>query len=113
MHGSWKRLVGRTGFWLATEIWLNCLGIDNLADYSEFVFARDLELNKPKNRIVSASILLPKFCIKINEYCPIAQITATHAPIDEESVNYPLQGIQQKCKQLKNPCIKVLCSSND
>ena len=39
---QWSKLFLRTGVWLCAEIILNSLGLDNLADYSEFVFqARD------------------------------------------------------------------------
>ncbi len=38
MKRIWKQSLYRVTVWLAAEIILNCLGIDNLADYSEFVF---------------------------------------------------------------------------
>ena len=31
--------------WLATEILFNCVGIDDLADYSEFVFENNFNHN--------------------------------------------------------------------
>ena len=34
----WPKLLQKTLIWLATEIILNSLGVDTLADYSEFVF---------------------------------------------------------------------------
>ena len=34
----WKKLLQTTLIWLAAEILLNSLGVDTLADYSEFVF---------------------------------------------------------------------------
>ena len=40
MKVQWKKLLLKTTFWLLAEIWFNFLGIDNLADYSEFVFER-------------------------------------------------------------------------
>lgn len=40
MKVHWKNLLTKTVVWLAGEILLNCLGLDNLADYSEFVFER-------------------------------------------------------------------------
>ena len=40
MSIRWKRLFTHALIWLATEIILNSLGIDTLADYSEFVFAQ-------------------------------------------------------------------------
>ena len=36
----WRKLLARTALWLAAEIWLNCIGWDYLADYSEFLFER-------------------------------------------------------------------------
>ncbi len=33
----WKPLMLRLLFWIATEVTLNCLGIDDLADYGEYV----------------------------------------------------------------------------
>jgi hypothetical protein len=41
MKVRWKKLLVTTTLWLTTEIWFNFLGIDNLADYSEFIFQRD------------------------------------------------------------------------
>ncbi len=38
MKVIWKQSLYRVTVWLAAEIILNCVGIDNLADYSEFVF---------------------------------------------------------------------------
>ncbi len=36
-----NKLIAKTMIWLAAEILLNCLGIDDLADYSEFVFEKN------------------------------------------------------------------------
>ena len=38
MKARWKRLVLEITVWLVAEIVLNLLGLDNLADYSEFIF---------------------------------------------------------------------------
>jgi hypothetical protein len=38
---QWKKILVRTSLWLATEVVLNFVGLDNLADYSEFVFERN------------------------------------------------------------------------
>ncbi|AFY58444.1 hypothetical protein Riv7116_6088 [Rivularia sp. PCC 7116] len=38
MNVRWQKLLVKTSFWLATEIILNLIGIDDLADYSEFVY---------------------------------------------------------------------------
>jgi hypothetical protein len=41
MQIKWKKLVTQIIFWLVAEIILNLLGLDNLADYGEFVFDRE------------------------------------------------------------------------
>jgi hypothetical protein len=41
MKLRWKKLLVKIILWLVAEIWFNFLGIDNLADYSEFIFARN------------------------------------------------------------------------
>lgn len=41
MNVRWKKLLMTTTLWLTTEIWFNFLGIDNLADYSEFIFQKN------------------------------------------------------------------------
>ncbi len=38
MEIRWKRLLTKALIWLAAEIVLNTIGLDTLADYSEFVF---------------------------------------------------------------------------
>ncbi|EAZ90945.1 hypothetical protein [Crocosphaera chwakensis] len=38
MKVSWKKLFLQTSIWIASEILLNLIGLDNLADYSEFIF---------------------------------------------------------------------------
>ncbi len=37
MNVRWKIFLSRMVFWLAAEISLSCLGLDDLADYSEFL----------------------------------------------------------------------------
>ena len=34
----WKTLLSKSLIWIVAEILLSCLGVDTLADYSEFVF---------------------------------------------------------------------------
>ncbi len=43
-----NKSIAKTMIWLVAEILLNCLGIDDLADYSEFVF----ENNKDEKLII-------------------------------------------------------------
>ena len=41
MKVRWKILLTKTLIWLVAEILLNYIGIDTLADYSEFVFDKN------------------------------------------------------------------------
>ncbi|UBF27897.1 hypothetical protein K9N68_08370 [Kovacikia minuta CCNUW1] len=45
MKGYWKSAFVKTTIWLAAEVLLTVVGLDNLADYSEFVFAREGQAN--------------------------------------------------------------------
>ncbi len=45
MCGLKNKLIAKTVFWLATEILFNFVGIDDLADYSEFVFENNYDKN--------------------------------------------------------------------
>ncbi len=38
MKTKWSTLVLKIIIWLSGEIYLTAIGLDNLADYSEFVF---------------------------------------------------------------------------
>lgn len=38
MNVHWKKLCIRLSIWLAAEVFLNIIGIDDLADYSEYHF---------------------------------------------------------------------------
>ncbi|HEY9726607.1 MAG TPA: hypothetical protein V6D50_09185 [Chroococcales cyanobacterium] len=38
MNTQWQKILVKITFWLILEILLNLLGLDSLADYSEFVF---------------------------------------------------------------------------
>lgn len=42
MQVKWKNLLAKTIIWLAVEILLNFLGVDELADYGEFIFQKDI-----------------------------------------------------------------------
>ena len=50
MQIKWKYLLAKIFVWLMSEIILTFLGIDNLADYSEFIF-------KP-NLVISSRVIL-------------------------------------------------------
>lgn len=38
MSVQWHKLLSRLTIWLALEVILNLMGLDHLADYSEFIF---------------------------------------------------------------------------
>lgn len=42
MRIKWKALLTKTVIWLLAEILLNIMGLDTLADYSEFVFDKNV-----------------------------------------------------------------------
>ena len=41
MQVRWKILLVKITVWLSLEIWLNLVGLDYLADYSEFIFKQN------------------------------------------------------------------------
>jgi hypothetical protein len=41
MNVNWRTLLIKASIWLVAEIILNLVGLDNLADYSEFAFGHD------------------------------------------------------------------------
>ena len=49
----WKKLLINSVIWITAEIVLNCIGLDTLADYSEFV----LEKNVVKLKFHSSLII--------------------------------------------------------
>jgi hypothetical protein len=42
MQVKWNKLLMKVAVWLTAEILLNFLGLDNIADYSEFLLDNDL-----------------------------------------------------------------------
>ena len=44
MRVQWQKLLLRTGIWLCAEISLTVLGLDDLADYSEYIFQNRSEV---------------------------------------------------------------------
>ncbi len=48
MNCNWKCLFVKVSLWIASEIILNCVGLDMIADYSEFLQAQqDAALRPP------------------------------------------------------------------
>jgi hypothetical protein len=57
MKLEWKKVLVKSTVWLAAEIILNLLGLDTLADYSEFLYEQEIAslgyLHKPTITIVN------------------------------------------------------------
>ncbi len=51
MKIQWKKVCIKITTWLAAEIILNLLGLDNLADYSEFIFDKEVLIAKRNHKI--------------------------------------------------------------
>ena len=106
---TWKQVVYKTGIWLAAEIWLNVIGLDNIADYSEFVFAQDLALSKKNRRTVKIIEYPPQFCHQIDDFCPIPGTTTKSIDIEHDSCKFKTEILETKCQKLTEPCVKVMC----
>lgn len=105
----WKQIVCKTGVWLAAEIWLNIIGLDNIADYSEFIFAQDLALNKKNQRTVKVMEYPPQFCPQIDDFCPIPGTITKPTDIEHDSCKSKTYIFENRCQQLIEPCLKVMC----
>ena len=105
----WKIVIYKTGFWLAAEIWLNIIGLDNIADYSEFIFAQDLALNTKNRRTVKVTEYPPQFCFQIEDFCPIPGTVSTPIDLQKNSCKKKAEIFETKCQQLAEPCLKILC----
>ncbi|NET54941.1 MAG: hypothetical protein F6K47_01665 [Symploca sp. SIO2E6] len=51
MKRQWQRVCIKVTTWLAAEIILNLLGLDNLADYSEFIFDKEVLIAKRNQKM--------------------------------------------------------------
>jgi hypothetical protein len=56
MKFYWKKVFVKTTIWLAAEIMLNLLGLDNIADYSEFIYGQEAML---LNSLHQPAIVVP------------------------------------------------------
>ena len=105
----WKQVVYRTGVWLAFEIWLNLIGLDDIADYSEFIFAQELELSLKNHKTVKIIEYPPQFCPQIDDFCPIPGTATKPADLEEDKCKAKAEVFKQKCQQLAQPCLKIVC----
>ncbi|HEY9635307.1 MAG TPA: hypothetical protein V6D14_18030 [Coleofasciculaceae cyanobacterium] len=57
MKTQWKKIWLKGALWLVTEIILNLFGLDNLADYSEFIFEQEVMIatHQSQMTVVAAS----------------------------------------------------------
>lgn len=102
----WKLIAYKTGVWLAAEIWLNLIGLDNIADYSEFIFTQNIDLNKNK-RTVKITEYPPHFCFKIHDFCPIPGTTSKLKDLEEDRCSTKAKVFKHKCQRLAEPCLKI------
>ncbi|HAA28650.1 MAG TPA: hypothetical protein DCE56_14390 [Cyanobacteria bacterium UBA8553] len=62
MNTQWKKIWIKATFWLVIEIILNLLGLDNLADYSEFIFEKEIAFaTRPPQMTFVVPSCLPQF----------------------------------------------------
>ena len=108
----WKKLSRNVGIWLTTEVLLNLIGLDNFADYSEFLLANDLELYKKNHRTVKITEFPPQFCPQIAENCPIPGTVIKIPDLQANFRSSKIQVLQQKCRKLNRVCIKLICFDN-
>lgn len=112
MKIRWIKFYTTVGFWLFCELWLNFVGIDDLADYSEFLFDHDFELNQKNSQLTNVSTPHFVFCEKVNYFCPILEFN--HRVGDRRIQNHPrhqfaiIQTFEKKCRKLTHPCMKIL-----
>lgn len=52
-----KKFLTKTLIWLVFEILLNFLGLDNLADYGEFIFERNFLVDRGYHLTIAKSTL--------------------------------------------------------
>ena len=106
---TWKLIFYKTGVWFAIEVWLNLIGLDNIADYSEYVFARDLDLNRKNHKTVKITEYPPQFCPQIDDFCPIPGTVNKAKYLEKNSDRTKAETLTNKCQQLSKPCIKIVC----
>jgi hypothetical protein len=62
MKTQWQKIWVKAIAWLVVEIVLNVLGLDNLADYSEFIFEKEAAIARLQPQTTTAMLSsLPQF----------------------------------------------------
>lgn len=49
MNTNWQKLITKIFFWLLVEITFSFIGIDELADYSEFLLMPKVSINSERS----------------------------------------------------------------
>jgi hypothetical protein len=57
MKMQWRKMWVKASIWLVTEIILNLLGLDNLADYSEFIFEQEVAIATHQPQVTVVAVL--------------------------------------------------------
>lgn len=109
----WKQVICKTGVWLAVEVWLNIIGLDNIADYCEFIFAQDSDLKLKNRRTVKITEYPPQFCPKVDSFCPLPGSATKLIDIQGNSYKAQAEVFKNKCQNLEEPCLKVMCLSTN
>ena len=105
----WRKVIYKTGVWLAAEIWLNVIGLDDIADYSEFIFDQDLDLLLKNRRTIKIMAYPPQFCPQIADFCPIPGTVTQPKDLEVTGDRAKTKIFTNKCQQLSKPCIKIVC----
>ncbi len=106
---KWKQFVYKIGVWLAAEICLNLIGLDNIADYSEYIFAQDLDLKLKNRRTVKITEYPPQFGPQIDDFCPIPGTVTKPSDLEQHSYSTKVEIFNNKCQNLAEPCLKIVC----
>ncbi len=109
----WQKVVYQTGIWLAAEIWLNLVGLDNIADYCEFLLSLDGDLNLKNRRMVKVNEYPPQFCPKIDNICPLPGVATQPIDLLEHGCTAKAELFANKCRKLTEPCLKIMCLGNN
>ncbi len=68
MNTQWKKIWIKATFWLVIEITLNLLGLDNLADYSEFIFEKEIAIATHQPQI---TVMVPSSRPQLTHRLPV------------------------------------------
>ncbi len=76
MKTQWKKVWVKAAIWLVIEIILNLLGLDNLADYSEFIFEQEITIARSQPQM---TVVVPFRRSQFNYHLPCRYKIALNA----------------------------------